>query len=362
MAGRRDIHNPATPAAAREEQAAIRRLRDALAGRLLLLAHHYVQDEIVALADVVGDSFKLAQAAASRRDAQWIVLCGVRFMAESADILTAPEQSVYMPDPTAGCSMADMASPETAADCWAELASLPGRTVPVTYINSLAEIKALVGSSGGSVCTSSNAAQVLRWAFGQADRVLFLPDQHLGRNIAHAHGIPPDEVLLWSVGERWGGHDPARLAAARIILWPGHCCVHQMFKLTHVTHFRREAPAARIVVHPECAFEVVRAADLYGSTEFIIRTVREAPPDSHWVVGTEINLVDRLAARHPDRRVEPLTRFGTRCGTMRRNQLHALRAVLEGLAAGSPPEAVAVPPETAASARLALERMLAITA
>ncbi len=357
MAGPRDAHHPAAAGVPPELLESIRRLRDRLAGRLLILAHHYVQDEIVDLADVVGDSLKLAQAAASRRDAEWIVLCGVRFMAESADILTAPAQAVFMPDATAGCSMANMADPAAVARCWDELAALPGRTLPVTYINSAAAIKAFVGRRGGSVCTSSNAAHVLRWAFGQADRVLFLPDQHLGRNTAHALGVPPDEVALWSAG----GGGSARLAGARIVLWPGHCCVHQMFKRTHVTHFRRRAPAAHIVVHPECAFEVVRAADSAGSTEFIIRAVREAPPGSHWVVGTELNLVDRLAARHADRRVEPLTRFGAYCGSMRRNRLPALRAVLEGLAAGSPPEPVVVPPAIATPAREALARMLAVT-
>jgi len=362
MAGPRDAHQPAAAGAPPELLESIRRLQDRLAGRLLILAHHYVQDEIVALADVVGDSLKLAQAAASRRDAEWIVLCGVRFMAESADILTAPEQAVFMPDAAAGCSMADMADPAAVARCWDELAALPGRTLPVTYINSAAEIKAFVGRHGGCVCTSSNAPHVMRWAFGQADRILFLPDQHLGRNTAHAQGIPPGEVALWSADGRGNGHDPARLAAARIVLWPGHCCVHQMFKRSHVTHFRRRAPEARIVVHPECAFEVVQAADLAGSTEFIIRTVREAPPGSHWVVGTELTLVDRLAARHADRRVEPLTRFGAHCGSMRRNRLPALRAVLEGLAAGAPPEPVVVPAAVAAPARLALERMLAVTA
>lgn len=345
------------PAALHER---LRAVRERLGRRILVLAHHYQRDEIVAQADEAGDSLKLAQLAAERHDAAHIVLCGVRFMAESADILTPPEQAVYLPNPTAGCLMADMAPEGEAVACWEQLRQLPGRTVPVTYVNSSAEVKALVGRNGGACCTSSNAARVLRWALGNGDRVLFLPDQHLGRNTARAMGIGADQAAVWQPGRPWGGQAEHTLRSARIVLWAGHCYVHQMFQVSHVRHVRKTDPGMRVIVHPECAFEVVQAADEYGSTEQIIRAVTSSPPGSRWAVGTEITLVQRLARQCPDRTVVPLSRFGTWCANMGRTGLPHLLHALEGVDAGRPANRVHVPADTAADARVALERMLSL--
>jgi quinolinate synthase len=342
-------------------QGRLQAAREALGSRLLILAHHYQRDEIADRADEMGDSLKLAQLAAARREADHIVLCGVRFMAESADILTGPEQSVHLPNPIAGCLMADMATEGAAAACLDQLAGLPGRTLPVTYVNSSAEVKAEVGRRGGAVCTSSNAAQVLRWALERADRVLFLPDQHLGRNTAQAMGIPDAAMALWRPAQPWGGCSEEALRSARIVLWAGHCYVHQMFQVSHIRHLRKQDPGMRIIVHPECAFEVVQAADAFGSTAQIIRAVRESPPGSRWAVGTEITLVQRLARQMPDRTIVPLSRFGTWCANMGRTTLPHLLQTVEDIAAGQPGNRVDVPAKTAAGARTALERMLQLT-
>ena len=352
-----DEYKQMEPAVLRER---LRAVRERQGRRVLILAHHYQRDEIVEQADEVGDSLKLAQLAAERRDATHIILCGVRFMAESADVLTPPEQAVYLPNPTAGCLMADMAPEGEAAACWDQMQQLPGRTVPVTYVNSSSEVKALVGRNRGACCTSSNAARVLRWALENGDRVLFLPDQHLGRNTARAMGIDAGEVLVWQPGQPWGGHSGAALQSARVVLWAGHCYVHQMFQVSHIRHVRKADPAMRVIVHPECAFDVVQAADEHGSTEQIIRAVRGSPPGSRWAVGTELTLVQRLARQCPDRTVVPLTRFGTWCANMGRTALPHLLHTLEGLDAGRPCNRVRVPAETAAHARQALERMLSL--
>ena len=352
-----DEYQQLEPAVLRER---LRAVRERQGRRVLILAHHYQRDEIVEQADEVGDSLKLAQLAAERRDATHIILCGVRFMAESADVLTPPEQAVYLPNPTAGCLMADMAPEGEAAACWDQMQQLPGRTVPVTYVNSSSEVKALVGRNRGACCTSSNAARVLRWALENGDRVLFLPDQHLGRNTARAMGIDAGEVLVWQPGQPWGGHSGAALQSARVVLWAGHCYVHQMFQVSHIRHVRKADPAMRVIVHPECAFDVVQAADEHGSTEQIIRAVRGSPPGSRWAVGTELTLVQRLARQCPDRTVVPLTRFGTWCANMGRTALPHLLHTLEGLDAGRPCNRVRVPAETAAHARQALERMLSL--
>lgn len=352
-----DEYQQLEPAVLRER---LRAVRERQGRRVLILAHHYQRDEIVEQADEVGDSLKLAQLAAERRDATHIILCGVRFMAESADILTPPEQAVYLPNPTAGCLMADMAPEGEAAACWDQMQQLPGRTVPVAYVNSSSEVKALVGRNRGACCTSSNAARVLRWALENGDRVLFLPDQHLGRNTARAMGIDAGEVLVWQPGQPWGGHSGAALQSARVVLWAGHCYVHQMFQVSHIRHVRKADPAMRVIVHPECAFDVVQAADEHGSTEQIIRAVRGSPPGSRWAVGTELTLVQRLARQCPDRTVVPLTRFGTWCANMGRTALPHLLHTLEGLDAGRPCNRVRMPAETAAHARQALERMLSL--
>lgn len=339
--------------AARKEQ-----LRD----RLLILGHHYQQEAVYRFADFTGDSLKLAREAATARDREFIVFCGVHFMAESADILTATDQKVMLPDLRAGCPMADMAPIGKVAPAWRELAEATGgaRTVPVTYVNSSAAIKALVGEHGGSVCTSSNAERVLTWALTQGEKVFFFPDEHLGRNSALALGIPEEEVVVWQREKPLGGNTAAQLRKARIILWNGFCNVHMLFTVAHVEHWRRKDPVIRIMVHPECRYEVVRLADRYGSTEGIIKAVREAPAGSRWAIGTEINLVDRLRREHSDKQVHLLAPFQCLCSTMYRIKPAYLLWILDHLAAGRVMNRIRVEPETAAKARLALDRMLAI--
>lgn len=339
----------------------IEQTRNRLGSRVLILGHHYQRDEVIRFADYTGDSFKLAQAAATRREAEYIVFCGVHFMAESADILCTPHQQVILPDLSAGCSMADMAHIDQALAAWDQLTErVTAPIIPITYINSTAEIKAFCARHGGAVCTSSNAARVLEWALTRGERVLFLPDQHLGRNTAYAMGIPLEDMVLWDPDKFLGGNDEDRIRQARIYLWKGYCSVHQMFKLTHITHFRQHEPLTKIIVHPECEFDVVQNADLSGSTETIIRTVREAPAGSRWAVGTEIHLVDRLAQELTDRSIVPLTRFGCLCSTMYRiDPLHLLW-VLESLTEGQAVNVIRVPDDTARWARVALDRMLEI--
>lgn len=336
--------------------------KEELADRLLLLAHHYQQEAVYRHADATGDSLKLARIAAENRDRSLIVFCGVHFMAESADILTSDEQRVFLPDLRAGCPMADMATRSEVERAFAELAPVidPAGLVPVTYVNSSAEIKALVGERGGSVCTSSNAERVLQWALAKGERVFFFPDEHLGRNSAAAIGIAEDAVILWCRGLPLGGNAPEAVKRAKVILWDGYCTVHMQFAAAHVEAWRQRDPQVKIIVHPECRREVVSRADQYGSTEAIIKAIEQSPPGSKWAVGTEINLVRRLQARHPEQEIHSLSPFQCLCSTMYRIKPSYLLWILDHLAAGREVNRITVPAATAASARLALERMLAI--
>ncbi len=335
-----------------------------LADQLLVLCHHYQKDEVYRFADLSGDSLKLSREAAAVKDRKYLVFCGVHFMAEAADILAAEHQVVILPHLDAGCPMADMATRPAVEAAAAELCNATGlvaeRLIPVTYVNSSAAVKAFVGEQGGSVCTSSNAEKVLRWALEQGEKVFFFPDQHLGRNASMALGIAEEEIVLWRRGESLGGVTASDLKRARIILWDGYCEVHMRCYPEHARTWRQQDPKARIMVHPECRNEVVQEADLSGSTEAIIRAVRESDPGSRWVIGTEINLVDRLAAEYPDRAVFPLT-SGCLCPTMDIIQPRYLLWVLDNLAEGRIVNRVRVPEEEAAGARLALNRMLSIS-
>jgi quinolinate synthase len=334
-----------------------------LADRLLILCHHYQQEAVFACADVTGDSLKLAREAANARDRRFIVFCGVHFMAESADILTAADQVVILPDLRAGCSMADMAGHEEVAEAWQELLEAVGpdaRLIPITYVNSSARLKAFVGQRGGSVCTSSNAERVLTWGLGQGDKVFFFPDEHLGRNSAAALGIPEDEVVLWQRGKPLGGNTVTALKKAKVILWNGYCTVHMQFTADHVRNWRAKEPEIRVIVHPECRYEVVQEADLYGSTEKIIQAVRESPAGSKWAIGTEVNLVNRLAIQNPDKHIHSLSPFQCLCSTMYRIKPTYLLWVLDNLAEGRIVNQISVDQETATQAKIALDRMLEI--
>jgi quinolinate synthase len=339
--------------------------RHALGDRAFVLGHHYQRDEVIQFADVTGDSFKLAQQAAARPQAESIVFCGVHFMAESADILTSPRQQVVLPDLAAGCSMADMATYNQVEECWDALEDLglADQVIPVTYMNSSADIKAFTGRHGGTVCTSSNAGRALSWALSKGSKVLFLPDQHLGRNTAVLElGLSLDDCVVWDPHARGesGGLDPGRLRAATMILWRGHCSVHGRFSPDCVTEVRQRIPGVNVLVHPECVHEVVLAADVVGSTEKIIATLEAAPAGSAWAVGTELNLVQRLAAAHPDKTVAFLDKTVCFCATMNRIDLPHLVWALESLAAGQVPNRITVEPDTAAQALAALEQMLAL--
>jgi quinolinate synthase len=342
-----------------------RAARAALGERAFVLGHHYQREEVIRFADVTGDSFRLAQQAAARPEAAYVVFCGVHFMAESADILTADTQQVVLPDLAAGCSMADMATFDQVEDAWDVLADagVADRTVPVTYMNSSAAIKGFTGRHGGTVCTSSNAGRALEWAFGDrgAEKVLFLPDQHLGRNTAVRElGMALDDCVLFDPHKPGGGVSAAALRDARMILWRGHCSVHGRFRRESVEDVRARIPGVQVLVHPECRHDVVTAADLVGSTEFIIRTVDAAPAGAAFAVGTELNLVQRLARRHPDKTVVFLDRTVCYCSTMNRIDLPHLVRTLESLAAGQVVNRITVEPETARHARAALDRMLAL--
>ena len=328
---------------------------------LIILGHHYQQDDVVGFADFVGDSLGLSRTAAQQSQAKWIVFCGVHFMAESADILTDPEQVVILPDLSAGCSMADMARLPDAQACWGCLSSAgPDQVIPITYVNSSAAIKALVGRVGGLCCTSSNAQGAIRWALARGQRVLFLPDQHLGRNTAFCLGYPLDSMALWNPDLPDGGLTKDQLAEAKFILWNGYCSVHQIFREADVERIRRGSPQTKILVHPECCFEVVHKADYIGSTAYIIKTVQQAPPGSSWAIGTEVNLVARLAKRFPDKQIQSLSLVQCLCATMYRvdprHLLHALQCLVEGKVINR----IQVAPATRADARLALDRMLEI--
>lgn len=339
----------------------IARAKQQLGKAVVILGHHYQRDEVIKFADFRGDSLKLSQQAAAS-SADYIVFCGVHFMAESADVLRQPHQQVILPDLNAGCSMADMAELGQVETCWEELAAAGvDQVVPVTYMNSSAAIKAFVGRQGGAVCTSSNAARVLRWAFERGSRVLFLPDEHLGRNVAYRLGVPLEEMRVWDPWRPYGGHRPEELRQARVILWKGYCSVHQRFSPEQVDAARLADPRVRVIVHPECRFEVVQKADFVGSTEKIIETVRNGEPGSSWAVGTEIHLVNRLAKELPDRRVASLDPHVCVCTTMFRISPQHLCWALENLAAGHVVNRIAVDEQTRHWARIALERMLALS-
>lgn len=335
----------------------------ALGSSLVILGHHYQRDEIVRWSDFVGDSFKLSQQAASRGDAEHIVFCGVHFMAESADILSADRQRVILPNMAAGCSMADMANAADVQKCWSELetAGLSDSLVPVTYMNSAAALKAFCGERGGAVCTSSNAAKILEWSFGSGERVLFFPDEHLGRNTGFKFGISDEEMVVWNPRRPLGGNSLEALQAARLILWKGWCSVHIRFTVEQIAKARADYPSINVIVHPECRREVVDAADLDGSTEFIVATIGNAARGSRWAIGTEINLVNRLANENPDKHIFCLDPVLCPCSTMYRIHPAYLLWVLEGLVAGKVLNEIIVEEAVKAPARLALDRMLSIS-
>lgn len=338
--------------------------RARLGTRVVALGHHYQREDIIQFADFRGDSFNLSRWAAERPESEFIVFCGVHFMAESADILSAPHQKVILPNMSAGCSMADMADPEDVYACWDELAEAGfSSIVPVTYMNSAAALKAFCGKNGGIVCTSSNAPKVYDWALERGEKLLFFPDQHLGRNTGIKKGIPLDQMVVWDYTLPYGslgGNTREALARAKVILWKGHCSVHRRFTVAQVEKARREHPGVKVIVHPECTMEVVQAADMDGSTEFIARTITNAEPGTVWAVGTEINLVSRLARENPDKTVFCLDPVVCPCATMYRIHPAYLAWVLDELAAGRIVNQVVVPEETARYAKVALERMLAV--
>ena len=351
----------------------IERVRTEWGPRLLILGHHYLQDEVIELSDLRGDSYKLAELAASHEQCRAIAFCGVHFMAETADILAnRPERlaqrsgqrvAVILPDLTAGCPLADMAEIGQVEHCWEQLAEVidTAEVTPITYVNSTADLKAFCGRHGGIVCTSANARAVLEWAFARRGRVLFFPDQHLGRNTARAMGVPLEQMPLWDPHQnRLGGNAPEAIRGSRVILWQGHCSVHQMFLPEHVARFRKQYPGVKIMVHPECMMEVVDQADAVGSTGTIIRAVEEAPPGTQWAIGTEQHLVHRLRHQHPEQEIHLLSSADCLCETMYRIDLAHLCWALENLAANRPVNVIEVEPEIARDALKSLERMLQV--
>jgi quinolinate synthase len=346
---------------AEELDVRITRAKDELGSRLVILGHHYQRDEVVKFADYRGDSLRLSQLAAGRREAEYIVFCGVHFMAESADILSGDHQAVILPDLHAGCSMADMANLEQVEVCWEALTSVNrGKIVPVTYINSTAAIKAFVGRNGGAVCTSSNARKVMEWALARGEKALFMPDEHLGRNTGYGLGISLDQMAVWNPLEENGGLTDGQIAGARIYLWKGHCSVHQRFRPEHVERVRKSHPGIRVIAHPECSWEVCQTADEMGSTEYILKRILEAPPGSAWAVGTEIHMIRRLAREHPDRLVVSLDDCVCMCSTMFRISPQHLCWTLESLRSGQVVNRISVDSETKRWALDALNRMLEI--
>jgi quinolinate synthase len=334
-----------------------------LGSRLIILGHHYQRDEVMRWADVRGDSFGLSRIAAANRDAEYVVFCGVHFMAESADILTGEHQQVILPDLNAGCSMADMADLDSVEEAWDAIAEVTDieRVIPITYMNSSAALKAFVGRNGGAVCTSSNARAVLTWALARGEKVLFFPDQHLGRNTGHQLGYTEADMVVWDPRRDLGGLEERQVKEATFVLWKGHCSVHQRFRPAHIAAFRADHPGGQVIVHPECSQDVVAASDQVGSTDFIIAAVAAAPPGSVLAIGTEIHLVQRLAAEHPDRLIVSLDPLICPCSTMFRIDAPHLCWVLEQLVAGQVVNRIAVDGETAEWAKVALQRMLDIT-
>ena len=355
-------------------QGRIAAVRAEMGPRLLILGHHYQQDEVIAMSDLRGDSYQLSKMAAESSDCRAIAFCGVHFMAETADILAnRPEKlvarggervTVVLPDMAAGCSMADMAMIDQVEACWDELGEVVDTNdiTPVTYINSAASLKAFCGRHGGIVCTSSNAAAVLRWAFNRTSRVLFFPDQHLGRNTAYAMGIRLEEMTVWNPhADELGGNSQHALVRSKVLLWQGHCSVHAMFRPEHVDQFRAKFPGIKVLVHPECSREVVAKADIYGSTGKIIREVESAAPGTEWAIGTELHLVQRLKQEHPEQEIHFLSPVVCMCATMYRIDLAHLCWSLENLAAGSPVNVIRVDDDVAKWSLVALERMLAVS-
>ena len=337
--------------------------RAALGDRAIVLGHHYQRDEVIAFADITGDSFKLAQAAQAQSTAEYVIFCGVHFMAESADILTSDRQKVILPDLAAGCSMADMATASQVDQCWKTLSELgiANTTIPVTYMNSSAAIKSFTGEHGGTVCTSSNAESAMRWAFTQGERVLFLPDQHLGRNTAvKSLGLSLEDCVLWNPWKPMGGLTENEIRNAKVILWRGHCSVHGRFSKESIDDVRSRISDVNILVHPECTHEVVTNADVVGSTEFIIKTIEAAPAGSAWAIGTEFNLVSRLAKAHPDKTIVFLDKTLCYCSTMNRIDLPHLVWAMESLVAGHVVNLISVDDTVKKFSQLALERMLAL--
>jgi quinolinate synthase len=337
--------------------------RAALGDRAIVLGHHYQRDEVIEFADITGDSFKLAQAAAAQSSAEYVIFCGVHFMAESADILTSKDQKVILPDLAAGCSMADMATANQVNECWKSLeeVGVASKTIPVTYMNSSAAIKSFTGEHGGTICTSSNAEKTMRWALDQGEKILFLPDQHLGRNTAVLSlGLTLDDCVLWNPWTPMGGLTPAQIHKAKVILWRGHCSVHGRFTLDSVNEIRSRIEGVQVLVHPECQHDVVSAADVVGSTEKIIQTVSNSPAGSKWAIGTELNLVSRLAKTNPDKEVFFLDKAVCYCSTMNRIDLPHLVWAMESLVANHVVNRIQVSDEVARFSKLALERMLAL--
>ncbi|MFM8633149.1 MAG: quinolinate synthase NadA [Candidatus Nanopelagicus sp.] len=337
--------------------------RQQLGDKAMVLGHHYQRDEVIAFADIRGDSFKLAQAAADNSGAEFIFFCGVHFMAESADILTSANQKVILPDLAAGCSMADMATASQVADCWQVLEKIGVAkvTTPITYMNSSAAIKAFTGKNQGAVCTSSNAARAMKWAFAKGEKILFLPDQHLGRNTAVLSlGLSLGDCVVYNPWKPNGGLTDEQIKAAKVILWRGHCSVHGRFTLQNINEVRQKLPGVKVLVHPECQHEVVANADVVGSTEMIIKTVTQSPADSKWAIGTELNLVQRLANENPDKQVVFLDKTVCYCSTMNRIDLPHLVWAMEALVGGRVVNQIKVKDEVARYAKVALEQMLAL--
>ena len=337
--------------------------RAALGHRAIVLGHHYQRDEVIDFADITGDSFKLAQAAAAQSSAEYVIFCGVHFMAESADILTSKEQKVILPDLAAGCSMADMATANQVNECWKSLeeVGVASKTIPVTYMNSSAAIKSFTGEHGGTICTSSNAEKTMRWALEQGEKILFLPDQHLGRNTAVLSlGLTLDDCALWNPWKPMGGLTPQEIHRAKVILWRGHCSVHGRFTLESVNEIRERVQGVQVLVHPECQHDVVSASDVVGSTEKIIQTVSHSPAGSKWAIGTELNLVSRLAKTNPDKEIYFLDKAVCYCSTMNRIDLPHLVWAMESLVANHVVNQIQVSDEVARFSKLALERMLAL--
>ena len=351
------------PASDPDLVARARAARKTLGSDVLILGHHYQRNEVIEFADITGDSFKLAQEAANQSSVENIIFCGVHFMAESADILTSEKQKIILPDLAAGCSMADMATANQVSKCWSELESIgvADKVIPVTYMNSSAAIKSFTGEHGGTICTSSNAQAAMEWAFSQGEKILFLPDQHLGRNTAVLSlGLTLEDCVLWNPWKPMGGLSEEQIKKAKVILWRGHCSVHGRFSIESVNEIRNRVKGVQVLVHPECTHEVVSSADQVGSTEKIIQIVKASPAGSKWAIGTELNLVQRISQTNPDKEIYFLDKDICYCSTMNRIDLPHLVWAMESLVAGTVVNQIRVAADVARYSKLALERMLAL--